>query len=54
MSRQRFVTETRAIAAAEWIESRGYNAAPIAQEPNVLLTDAPSFLIMQARAAFDR
>jgi hypothetical protein len=53
MSRQKFPTEVRAIAASEWIESRGYNAQPI-ENGTVVLTDAPSFLINQARAAFDR
>jgi hypothetical protein len=53
MSRQKFPTEVRAIAAAEWIESRGYDAQQT-ETPTVLLTNAPYSLVMQAKAAFDR
>ncbi len=53
MSRQKFPTEVRAIAAAEWIESRGYEAE-LTETPNVILTNAPYGLVLQAKAAFDR
>lgn len=53
MSRQKFPTEVRAIAAAEWIEANGYTAEQVTP-PNVLLTNAPYALIMKAKAAFDR
>lgn len=54
MSRQKFPTEVRAIAASEFIESNGYTADVIAETPNVILTNAPYSLVMRAKAAFDR